>query len=234
MKANTLSRLMMVPLMGAALLLPVSALAGEHYVEVSGNGEVKAWPDFITLSLNVSASAADAASAKQQLDEQMQQLLSLSDGFNIAREDVDASRINRQPLWHWNDGSREYRGEQISRPVTLTLRDTSQYAQLSHDMMAIKGLSLNGQSMGFADRRQLEQQAMTLALHDARDKAQQMAKALDSDIDGVLRIEEQGGMATPMVMEGRAFAMAKSEPAPMLIQQQTISTSVRVRFALDD
>lgn len=232
---NPIRRWAVIPAIAAALVLPLQAQADEEYVEVSGNGEISAWPDFVTLTMTISATANDAASAKQQVDAQVNQLLAVASNYAISEEDIDASRIHRQPVWEWKREGREYRGEQVSRPVTLTLRDTNQYGALSHDVIAIKGLSLNGQTLGFADRKALEQQAMTLALLDARDKAKHMATTLGTGIEEVLSIIEQSGSSSPM-MEGRVMAaMAKSsEPAPMLIQEQKIRTSVLVRFELDD
>ncbi|MDK2779153.1 MAG: SIMPL domain-containing protein [Pseudomonadota bacterium] len=221
-------------LLTAAAWSPLAS-AGDDYIEVQGNGEVRAMPDYISLSILVSATAADARTAKQQVDDSMKQLLAMAADHGIDAQDIDAARITNQPLWEWSKDGRQYRGEQVSRNVVLTLRQLDDYTRLSHELMGISHLSLNTSALRFNDRAALEQQARTLALHDARDKARSMAAALDTRIGDVVRITEQGGSHTPL-MEMRALSVAKSaaSPAPMLIQEQSVTASVQVRFELDN
>lgn len=215
-------------------LLGSAVHADDRYISVQGEGEIQAMPDYLQLQLTISDSGADAEKTAQGVNRGVQQVIDIATASGVDGKDIEAARASRQPLWDWTKEGRQYKGEQISRPVTITLRDLDAYSTLLNKLMKVGHLSLNNTRLLFNDRDALEQQAMTLALHNARAKARSMAKALKGDIGKVLRIEENGSGPAP-VFEMRAMAMAKDSAgeAPMLIQQQTISASAQVRFELE-
>lgn len=217
-----------------ALLTALPATAEDAYIDVSGYGEVKAWPDYVELVMNISATDKSADKAKSMVDGSMNQALALLKKYRVASTDIDAARISRQPQWEWNKAGREYRGELISRNLTVRLRDLDRYGDLSNELVRISNLSLNNNRLGFNDTEALQRQATVNALHDARDKASFMTEALNTRLGRVLQISDQNGGHTP-VFEMRAMATAKAaDPAPMMIQEQTVSASVQVRFGLRD
>ncbi len=230
---------MIRPLLTSALLITLPLMAAkaaayEEYIEVTGYGEAEAWPDYLQINMLVSAIDEDAETAKAMVDQSMNQALAVAGGFDIAEEDIRADRIPRQPRWEWQKDSRIYRGEQVSRNLIITLRDTADYTELAQKLFAIKNLSINNTSTGFDDPQKLQQQATKAALLNARDKATFMAETLDNKLDGVMHIVEQGSIR-PQLMRMNAVAEAKgSAPAPMLLQKETVSASVQVRFELDE
>ncbi|MCD8523346.1 MAG: SIMPL domain-containing protein [Saccharospirillaceae bacterium] len=236
MKLNTAS---------AALLFSVCALFStqqvladdDRYIDVTGQGEVEAYPDYLQLHLTISDTQPTAKAAKAKVDTAMNNVLAISKKLGIREDDIDAAQISNQAIFEYDYSAgrnqREYKGEQVSRNVSLTLRDMEQYGVLVHELLQNSLVKLHNTELRFNDRAALEQQAMTLALTNARNKASNMAKALDNQLGKVLRIEEQGGGGQPM-FEMRAMSMAKADsaPAPMLIQKQSISASAGVRFEL--
>ncbi|QQD23254.1 SIMPL domain-containing protein [Venatoribacter cucullus] len=214
------------------LLLSPAAWA-DRYISVSGQGEVEEWPDYLRLQLEISAVERSASDAKKTVDAAMQELLALTKHMNIAADDIDASRISNQPVYDWDNNRRVLRGEQVSRPVTITLRDLNQYTDLVHHLLQNPLLQLQHSQPGFNDPQQLYLRAAALALENARQKAEHMASALGNRLGKTERIEEQGGMPAPAA-EMRLLSMAKADaaPAPMLVQKQRIRATVQVRFEL--
>lgn len=232
MKTSVITALLTSALLSASLMSQ-QVLADERYISVSGEGEVQAMPDYLQLNLTISDSGADAGETAKSVNKAVQQVINIATKKGVKKDDIDAARANRQPLWDWTKDGRQYKGEQISRPVTITLRDLDTYSALLSQLMKVDHLSLQGTALRFNDPAALQEQAMTLALKNARSKARSMAAALDANVGEVLRIEENGSGPAP-VFEMRAMAMAKSVPeeAPMLIQKQTISASAQVQFEL--
>jgi len=227
------------PLLATALiialpLMAAKAAAYDEYIEVNGYGEAEAWPDYLQLSMNVSITAKDAESAKAMVDSSMNQALAIAKDFSIAKEDILADRITRQPDWEWTNGERKYQGERVSRNLTLTLRKTDDYTDLTQRMFAVKNLTINNTETGFDNPEELQREATKAALLNARDKATFMAETLNTKLDGVMHIIEQGG-GQPRLLRVNDMMMEKAaEPAPMLLQKQTVSSSVQVRFELDE
>lgn len=220
----------LVFLFSSLLFMPVHA--GERFISVSGEGQIEVMPDYLNLRLLVSAEASDSKAAKQLVDQAMNTVLNISQALEIANEDIDASQLSNQPVYDWNNGKSSKRAEQVSRIVKITLRDLNSYTHLLHQLVAIDHVQIQHSSLHFNDPAALDLQASELALKQAKHKAAAMAAVLNTRLGKVLSIEEHGN--APRALLGmRANAMADSAaPAPMLVQKQTITSAVQVRFEL--
>jgi len=224
-------------ILSLALIYSALSLAdNQRFIQVSGHGEIQAMPDYLQVNLSIQALGKDLKSAKKSADKAMKQLLAISDSLSINRDDIDAAHISNHPQYEWSNNTREYRGEQVNRNVSITLRDKEQYADLAHQLLSISTLRIHGSQLKFNDRQALQNQAFVAAIKAAREKASLMAQASDNRLGDVLTIQEQGSHA-PQPMMAMARMEMKSmdaEPAPMLIQQQTIEANVTVRYELKD
>lgn len=226
-----------IPALLSLLMLAPLAMAGEPgYVQVQAAGEIQANPDFLRLRLQVSDTRSSLGDAKSSVDKAMNQLLKTCQQLGIADKDIDAATIRSYPQYEWSSkGSRQYRGEQVVRPVTVTLRQMDKYSDLVHRLMQNDLVQIDNTEMDFNDRDALQQQALRKALLAARSKATLMAETLDRHLGQVQFITESGSsMPQPMYQMRAMAAEAKmASPAPMMVQEQTISASVEVRFELE-
>lgn len=220
----------------AVFVLHSTPALADRYVHVSSSGELKAWPDFVRIDLTIEAEAKTAADAKKRVDGAANKVLDIAAELGIEKTDIIAARISNNPVYDWSNNKRVIRGEQVSRSVQLTLRNIEQYTQLTHQLVQVADVQINHSQTGFNDASDLVMQATDLALKQAQEKAERMAKTLGHRLGKVISIEEQGAnVATPALMQVRMMsAEADSMPkaAPMVIQQQTISSNVSVRFEL--
>ena len=219
----------------ALLLSSVSLADDDHrFIQVTGNGSISALPDYLQLNLSIEATANDLKAAKKRVDSAMKKLLKTTKSLNIAEKDIDAAHISNHPQYEWRNNNREYRGEQVNRNVTITLRDKEAYAELSHQLLNISAVRIHGSQLKFNDRQALQNQAFANAVEAAGKKAAIMAKASDNTLGEVLSIQEQGAHSPqPVYAMARMEKMSMdAEPAPMLIQKQTIEASVVIRYEL--
>ena len=229
---NTLSRTLVILF---ASLLMFNAQAAERYISVAGEGQIEAMPDYLTLQLSISAEAPTNAAAKTQIDQAMKALLATAQGFNITGTDIEAAMLTSQSLYDWNNGKSTKRGEQVSRSVNLKLRDIADHTELLHQLLQIPKLQVQHTQLNFNDPAALQLEATVLALKQAKQKATAMAATLDSRLGKVLSIEENNAAIYPMTKNMRMMSsapMADSAPAPMLVQKQSINSTVQVRFEL--
>ncbi len=222
-------------LLGASLIsLPASA--GNRYINVSGDGQVEAWPDFSTIQILISAEDKTASTAKAKVDKAMNAILDLSQELNIEKKDIEAARLTNQPVYDWLNNERKLRGERVSRNVAITLRQLDLHSNLLHKLLQQDNIHIQHSQSGFDDPAALSLQATNLALQQARSKAESMANTLGNRLGKVLSIDEQSQQFTPLRAEARMLSMsadnAPTEPAPMILQKETIKGSVQVRFEL--
>ena len=220
--------------MGCLAAIPVTQ-AGE-YIEVSGQGVIEVMPDYANIHLTIKSTAKTLPEAKQRVDSAMMTLLSTASSLGINKDDIEASQIRNYPQYEWRKQERVLVGEQVSRPVTISLRDLDQHARLVHELMQIDGMHVHHTELRFNDRDALQRQALSKAVKHARSKADALAQAANARVERVLHIVEgNGGYNRPPMLQARAMMeSAKApEPAPTLFQQQKIEAEVNVRYEID-
>lgn len=229
------------PLMIAALLsaLATQTHAETAYIDVNGQGEVEVFPDFLTLSIALTATESTVALAKDQVDQSFSQLTTTAKALGIQADDIESNRVSNHPQWQYErDGKRTLTGHTVQRPVTVTLRDLDQYGALLEAIMVDEQLQVQRTALGFDNLEEHQSKARTLALLKAKAKAVEMAATLGQVITGVLWIQEQGSHFPRPMMEMAPMAMMRSAKADtgseMQVQQQTVSQTVQVRFAMEE
>lgn len=215
-------------------LLPLTALADldAPHVSVSGQGEVRAQPDMVVLTAVAEHSAPKLDDARKVVDQAMAKALAALARLGVAKEDTDAGRIQAGPEYDWVKGQQVLRGQRVARELTITLRDMSRYPDLVQALLDSGISRLNTPQPDFSQRKQLEQQALEIALRDARERAGVAARSLGQKLGKPWQISVQGG--SPMIKHGRAMmAMdAAQESAPLEFGEQRIQQDVQVIFLL--
>ncbi|GGY37343.1 hypothetical protein GCM10011297_08070 [Bacterioplanes sanyensis] len=221
-------------LLSAALALAPAAYA-DDYIEVSGHGAVEVMPDYAELHLTLKATAKTLPDAKQQVDSAMMQLLATSKNLGISKDDIEAAQIRNYPQYEWRKQERVFVGEQVTRPVTISLRELERHARLVHELMQIDGMHINHTQLRFNDRDALQRQALAKAVEQARSKADAMANAAGARIERVIRMVEGGGSYHPPMLQARTMMESAKAPAPAptLFQEQKIEAQINVRYEID-
>ncbi|MGB0504526.1 MAG: SIMPL domain-containing protein [Thalassolituus sp.] len=209
------------------------------YIDVSGNGEVEAFPDYLTLSIELQDTNMDVSVAKDKVDEAFAQISTIAKKLGIKKDDIESVLIRTTPQWQYNRNSeRTLLGYQVTRPVTLNLRNLKVYGELLETLVTDEIFRITSTQLKFDEPEVHQSKARRLALLNAKAKAEEMAATLDQKITGVLWIQEQGrNSPRPMAME--SYSMVRSASlkqadtgSEMQIQEQTISQQVQVRFSI--
>lgn len=208
-------------------------LPNKPHIVVEGKGQLTQIPDIAIVRFEIDATRGSLSDAKQIVDTGIAKAIKAAQASGIVEDDINASKIQAQPQYQWREKNRQYMGERVSRQVELTLRDTQRYNELVEALLKAGVSRLQNTTLTFSQLDQLEQQALMLALDDAKQKAQLMAKHLDSDIDGVFQIAPVGDRARVYGMEMRA-ADAGMAKAKLKVAKQQIEQKIRVVFFLKD
>ncbi|WP_028293301.1 SIMPL domain-containing protein [Oceanobacter kriegii] len=213
---------------------PSSAMVQAATVQVSASSEVKSMPDYVLVNLQLNDTQPTLEEAKTSVDKAFGQLLNITNELNIPQGMVRAEQIRNYPRYQWNRGDRRYTGEEVSRSVQISLYDLDQYTSLIDHLLQLPLAQIQNSSFLFEDPTKLENEALQSALLKARDKAELMAATMKRELGGVISMAENGNHApSPMVFRS-AFAKAESADTSsnMMVQEQSVSTSVTVQFEL--
>ena len=202
----------------ALLLAPLAVLADSdrpRSVSVSGNGEVTAEPDLAQVTLGVEARRPTMAEARAEVAKTVDRVLALTRDLRIDPKLVNATRVQVQPEYSWNDKDRKrvLLGYMVSRQVQVEVRDLDQLGPLLERAVDAGVNQVNDPVLDSSRRKDLEREALVKAVQDARQNAETLAGAAGATLGPVRTLN--GSASPPMVpMYRRQVAMADAAMAP--------------------
>jgi hypothetical protein len=201
------------------LLVPLAAHADgdrPRSVSVSGSGEVTAEPDLAHVTLGVEARRPTMAEARAEVARTVDRVLALTRDLRIDPKLVNATRVQVQPEYSWNEKDRQrvLLGYLVSRQVQVEVRDLEQLGPLLERAVDAGVNQVNDPVLDSSKRTSLEREAMAKAVEDARLNAETLAKAAAVRL-GPVRMLSGASSAPPMPMYRRGpMAMADAAAAP--------------------
>ena len=212
-------RLARAPLALAVVLLPVAlAFADEarpRTVSVTGQGEVTAEPDLAHVVLGVEARRPALAEARTEVAAAVERLLALTKSLGIDPRLVNATRMQVQPEYRWNEKDRQrvLLGYFVSRQVQVELRNLEQLGTLLERAVDAGANQVSDPVLDSTRRKDLERDAMTRAVQDARQNAETLARAAGVKL-GPVRVLSATPVGPVMPRYRMAVAMAEASMPP--------------------
>jgi uncharacterized protein len=210
--------------LAAALLLATSLVpawgqtAAPRSLTMSGQGEVRAAPDMVTLAAGVTSEAPTAAALSANTA-RMQSVFAALKKLGIADKDMQTANFSVSPqMMNGNNQPPRVTGYQVNNEVRLRLDDVSKLGPALDALVSAGANQMNGVDFAIKDSAPLLAEARADAVSDARAKAETYAKAAGVSLGPILSISENGGqaprpvyMAMPMVRAAKAVPVAAGE-----------------------
>ncbi|WP_248897070.1 SIMPL domain-containing protein [Haloplanus halobius] len=207
-------------------------------IHVAGSGSADAEPNQAVLQVAVVATAPDAATARQRLAENTSRMRDALQGIGIDDEHI---RTERYDIYRDRTPPRE-EGEEppvryrASHDFEITVDDPDRVGTVLDTAVQNGATEVNDVTFTLSSdrRRQLEQQARSAAMADARAKAEMLASTENLTVTGVDVIRTTSGDSPLPVDE---YAAATATPAPTAGAASdiesgpvTVRTTVRVVY----
>jgi len=216
----------LVPLL-AALACGALLATGAHAqsteqprtIAVNGLGEVRAEPDMATVVLGAEARKPKLEQARADVAKTVDAILKLARELKIDAKDVQATRINVQPEYNWDQNARERNliGYYVSRQVEIELRDLDKLGQLLERATDLGVNQLGDPRLDSSKRKELVREALAKAIADARQNAEVAAKAAGVKV------------GTPRMVT----ANTESHPPPMPMMRAALAMDAAQEKAAD-
>lgn len=200
----------------ALALLPCAVLAESERprtVNVAGSGEVAAEPDVAHVTLGVEARKPSMAEARADVARTVDRVLALTRDLRIDPKLVNATRVQVQPEYSWNekDRKRVLLGYLVSRQVQVEVRDLEQLGPLIERAVDAGVNQVNDPVLDSSRRKSLEREAMAKAVEDARLNAETLARAAGAKLGPVRTLN--GSASSPPVPVYRRGPMMMADAA---------------------
>lgn len=219
-------------LTGAAAL---AAADSDVEITATGNAQVTAVPDMVSVTANAMVNAATIAQAQEQVGAIIEQTTQSLKALGLTDEQITTTSYSFYPSYDYSDysgGAAKITGYQASHTLRITCGDT---ALLDSVITAITDAGMNEiYSVEFdtSARKELYLEALEMAVADAQEKAARMAAAAGVTITGVDKLIENETYG----YDASLYAAARDESAKGVetgIRSGTVTVSASVTAVYD-
>ncbi len=174
-----------------ALSAFADSLPDVPHIVVSGEYEIRAVPDIVTLSLSIAETGFEVAQAQGSIETRSKKLLTSLEALGIAKEDISSAQLQITPHYNWNNSAQIYAGTEVSRTVEVTLRDLSRYDKLIRSIIDAGVAQIHSTRLSSSKEKKFREEALRGAIQDGLEKAQIMVAHLPEKIGPVYSIASQ-------------------------------------------
>jgi uncharacterized protein YggE len=223
---------------------------GPTTISVTGIGEVSAKPDLSTFSFTIEAKEADAKTAQNKVAETEAAILAYLKESKVEEKDIKTDNFNQSPRYEYPQtvctqwscppaGEPKLIGYQVSETVTVKVRDAGKVGELIANVGSKGATNISGVTFTIDNDEVQKAEARKLAIADAKQKAETLAKDL-----GVRLVrmngywEEQNGVPMPYGVGGDMMmkserAMVAPRAAEMPAGENTFTAQVNISYEID-
>lgn len=166
-------------------------------ISVSGEGKVTAVPDLATVNIGVLSQGTTAVDVKNQNNQKVNKVIDYIKAQGIDPKDINTSQFSFYPQQNYNSGQPVITGYQGNQTITVKVRGVDK----SQDQLnkILDGAVNNGAnqidavSLTIEKPTDLQNQARKLAIDDAKNKAQELAKEAGLNLGKVVSLSENSG-----------------------------------------
>lgn len=183
-------------------------------LSINGNGVVSIAPDMATINIGVQTESDNADEAVASNNQQSQALLDTLMDAGVAEDDIQTANFSINPRQEYDD-----RGQPtgivsyvVNNTVSVTVRDLDAIGAILDAAVQAGANNIYGIRFDVEDREAAQQQAMTVAMENARERADVLAAAAGVELGDILSLQTYLGGGSP-IPYGRGFDVAVEEAA---------------------
>lgn len=225
-------RLILVAAFLAAALGGPAAAQEQRSIAVTGEGAVAAVPDIAMVRVGVTTNAGTAAEALAANSAAMESVLGRLKEEGVEERDLQTSSLNLGPRYaNRAEGEAVVVGYTARNILTVRVRDLGGLGEVLDAVAADGANTFEGLNFGMAEPQSLNDEALRLAVADARRKAGILAAEAGVALGEVLTIDSaMDAMPRPMEM---AMGRIAADSVPVARGELELSASVRAVFAIE-
>jgi len=233
------SKLGVIAALVALLVLLTGATSAQdapvNSITVDGFGQAFGSPDVAYLQLGVQVTDTDVSAAFAQANEKMTDVIAALTEQGIEAKDIQTTGLYMYPETAYDPQTGvptdniTYR---VGNSVDVTIRDVSKIGDVVSAGVDAGANNINSLNFGIADTASLESEARTAAIADAKDRAAQLAAALELTLGDPIIVVESFSSSPPPIAYDRAQAVGGAGNVPIQEGQLNVNVQVTVTFSI--
>lgn len=198
-------------------------------ITVSGTGAVTTVPDQARFSFGVQSDGTTAEAALAQTSEIAAAVIQALKDAGIDEADLQTQQVSVFPIYA--DDARRVSGYTASTSVSALIRDLDSAGEVVDAAVGAGANNVFGPSLDVADSDALSEEALGLAVEEARSRALALATAAGVELGEIIAVSESGSGGIPFGASAEAAAVEGIVPIEPGTRE--IRASVTVTFAID-
>ena len=176
-------------------------------VTVSGHGETFAVPDVAEITFDISANKKTVPEAQKEVTEKMNAVIEAMKKAGIAEKDIKTVGYNIYPQYEYqtkavvcpfgsycppSQGTQVLIGYEARHSILLKVRKTEEAGSTLATLGSMGVTNLSGINFTIDDEEKVKDDAREMAINDAKEKAEVLAKQLGVRLGRVVNFSESG------------------------------------------
>jgi uncharacterized protein YggE len=219
MKRHAAAAIALALLMSASAYAQTPAPPAEPSLVVStGEGVVKHAPDRAWVTISAESRGKTPADVQKANADAMSAVMQKIKGGGIPAEAVRTASYDLQPEFDYANGKQTLRGYVARNSVEVRVDDLAKLGSVIDVSVGAGATSVSNIRFDLKDRTAAEQEALKLAVADARTQADTAAQAAGVKVERIVRLEVHRDASMPQprpVMMAMRSEMAAAAPPPM-------------------
>lgn len=204
-------------------------------INVAGEGKIKVAPDQVVILATVETKGNNAKEVKKQNDQQMEAVIKLIKGMNLAPADYKTKRVSLNPEYDYEKKKHNYNATQT---VEILLKDLSKYDELMEGLVDQGINRIDNVTFQSSKLAQYQSDARKMAIKDAKMKAEDYVSVLGQKVGVAILITDNSQNYYPQPVFGAMNTMAISSDSnvkreTMAVGEIEIIVNVNVSFKLE-
>lgn len=203
-------------------------------VSVSGQGVVTTQPDTASVIVGVNIIDKTLSAAQEKATTAMTDVIAALKDAGIAERDIQTVNYSVNILQNYdsNGNPATIEGFQVTNQVNVTVRDLTALGSILDTVVGKGANAIYGISFYVDDPTAAATQARTLAVQDAKKKADELAAAAGMTVGRILSISESSSYSPMPYMGDRAEAADMASAVPIQAGTTAIQIDVQVVYEL--
>jgi uncharacterized protein YggE len=170
-----------------------SHLPNHRHIAITGYGETTVKPDIAILHFSVEHTDKKSAEAKSVVDKRFNTLLKGLKRYNISEKDIVASRIAVSPRYDYSQQERRqvHIGYSANRAIQITVNDLNILSDVMDLALSVEVNQIQHIEMASSKEKELQQQALELAIENAKTNGAALANSFGAMLGKVYSINAQ-------------------------------------------
>lgn len=160
-------------------------------ISVTGTADVMVMPDEAVFTLAVETTNLEISKAKSENDSRIKKIKAITNELKIESKYVVTDYINVNPKYSYvNNGESIFKGYTVHRGLVITLKDLAKFEELLTSLLEAGANYIQNVQFKTTQLRKYKDEARTLAIRAAKEKASAMAKELGQTVGKATLVQE--------------------------------------------